>query len=464
MIARTGATISGAPNFAYDLCTRKITPEQRAALNLSRWSTAFCGAEPIDARTLNDFAGAFTPAGFRSKAFYPCYGLAEATLMVSGGKGPSDLRVVHADPASLAANVLADAASPADARALVSCGRPLGNQDVRVVHPQTFAGCEDGHIGEIWIRGGSVAAGYWRHPEELWQTFGGRLADGSGPYLRTGDLGAFRDGELFVTGRAKDLIIIRGRNLYPQDVERTAQQAHDAIDLGAAFSITKDGQEQLVVVHQVGREHRRGDMAPVIRAIRSAVVEEHEVDPYAIVLLRPGALPMTSSGKVQRTLCRELFEAGKLDELTRSVHSGEYRNGAIVKDAADAASQGGPPRPKFLDHVASHSRESLAAEIQQWMLAWLASRVEVPAGELTATAPFTELGMDSLTALELNVDFEKVLGIQLPPTAAFNYPTPAALSTYLAERMLGMAPTGTSETAAPVDSWFAAMESDARRR
>jgi acyl carrier protein len=252
--------------------------------------------------------------------------------------------------------------------------------------------------------------------------------------------------------------------LYPQDVERTAQQAHEAVDLGAAFSITKDGQEQLVVVHQVGREHRRGDMAPVIRAIRSAVVEEHEVDPYAIVLLRPGALPLTSSGKVQRAHCRELFEAGKLDELTRSIHSGEYRNGDIAVESSDAASQGGPPRPKFLDHMASHSRESLAAEIQQWMLAWLASRVEVPASELAATAPFTELGMDSLTALELNVEFEKVLGIQMPPTAAFNYPTPAALSAYLAERMLGIATLGSSENATPVDSWLAAMESDARRR
>jgi acyl carrier protein len=191
------------------------------------------------------------------------------------------------------------------------------------------------------------------------------------------------------------------------------------------------------------------------------VVEEHEVDPYAIVLLRPGALPLTSSGKVQRTLCREMFEAGKLDELTRSVHSGENRNGELAAESSDPASQGGPPRPKFLDHVASHSRETLAMEIQQWMLGWLASRVEVPVGELTATAPFTELGMDSLTALELNVEFEKVLGIQMPPTAAYSYPTPAALSLYLADAMLGKTP---AEGVAPVDSWFSAMESDARRR
>jgi acyl-CoA synthetase (AMP-forming)/AMP-acid ligase II/acyl carrier protein len=459
-IARTGATISGAPNFAYELCTRKTTPEQRARLNLSRWSSAFCGAEPIDAGTLNDFAAAFAPAGFRSKAFYPCYGLAEATLMVTGGKGPSDLRVFHADSARLAENVLTDSADPANVRTLVSCGRPLGEQVVRVVDSQTFAVCEDGVVGEIWIRGGSVAAGYWNHPEELWQTFGGRLADGSGPYLRTGDLGAFKDGELFVTGRAKDLIIIRGRNLYPQDVERTAQQADEAVDQGAAFSVTKDGHEELVVVHQVHREFRRDDMAPVIRAIRSAVVEEHEVDPYAIVLLRPGALPLTSSGKVQRAHCRELFEAGSLDELARAVYAGECGGGDI---RSKGATHSCPQRPKFLDQIESYSPEALAGEIQQWMVAWLAERVEASAAELTPTAAFTELGMDSLTSLELNVEFEKVLGIRLPPTAAWSYPTPATLSQYLAESLLGIAPTDGPEGLGPIDSWFQAMEADAQR-
>jgi acyl carrier protein len=411
---------------------------------------------------LTDFAAEFALAGFRSKAFYPCYGLAEATLMVSGGKGPSDLTVIHADPPRLAANVLADAASAEGARTLVSCGRPLGSQDVRVVDPQTFAVCDDCAIGEIWIRGESVAAGYWNHPEELWQTFGGRLADGSGPYLRTGDLGAFRDGELFVTGRAKDLIIIRGRNLYPQDVERTAQQAHEAVDQGAAFSVAKDGHEQLVIVHQVNREHRRGDMTAVIRAIRAAVVEEHEVDPYAIVLLRPGALPLTSSGKVQRRLCRELFEAGQLEELARSIHSGDCRAVEAAALAAEAGSRS-ESRPRFLDRLESNSPEALAEEIQQWMLAWLASRVDVPAAELSPTAPFTELGMDSLTALELNVEFERVLSIQMPPTAAWSYPTPATLSQYLAATLMGIAPTAGMESAEPVDSWFAAMESDARR-
>jgi acyl-CoA synthetase (AMP-forming)/AMP-acid ligase II/acyl carrier protein len=457
-ISRTGATFSGAPNFAYELCVRKTTAGERAALNLSRWQLAFCGAEPIDARVLEEFAVAFSPAGFRESAFYPCYGLAESTLMVTGGK-PSKPRVVHADRQELKAHWLVDRdAESHGTQTLVSCGAALGDQEVRIVDPQTFEPCFDGAIGEIWIRGKSVAAGYWNHPEELWQTFGGRLADGSGPYLRTGDLGAFYHGELFVTGRAKDLIIIRGRNLYPQDVERTAQQSHEAVDLGAAFSVERDGQEQLVVVHQVERQHRRGDLTPVLRAIRSAVVDEHEIDPAAIVLLRPGALPLTSSGKVQRRRCRELFESNQLEELARWSRPAEARGTAEGVDGGGP--RGGAPRPKFLDRVGQLTPEALAADIQEWMLAWLAERVEDRSAELTATAPFTELGMDSLTALELNVEFEKVLGVRLPPAAAWSYPTPAALSRFLAESMLGIA---SADMGDGVDSWFAAMEADARR-
>lgn len=464
-ISRTGAAISGAPNFAYELCARKASPEPRTALDLSRWRLAFCGAEPIDARALGEFAAAFAPYGFRKSAFYPCYGLAEGTLMVSGGSSPQGPHVLHADRTRLAANELVAVGSDAaGAQELVSCGRPLGDQEVRVVDPHSFEPCREGAIGEIWVQGGSVALGYWNHPEELWQTFGGRLADGSGPFLRTGDLGAFHNGELFVTGRAKDLIIVRGRNLYPQDVERTVQLAHAAVDISAAFSVNVDGHEQLVVVQQVARERRRDDMAPVLRAIRTAIVEEHGVDPYQIILLRPGGVPLTSSGKVQRSRCRDLLATNQLDQLaawtqpapSASDSPSEARgmNGAAT--AVDSLSH-----PRFLDHVASLSPEALADEIQAWMLAWLADRAEPGTGEMNPHSPFAELGMDSLTALELNVDFEKVLGIRLPPAAAWSYPTPAALSRFLADSMLGIASLGGLE-GNPIDSWFEAMEADSR--
>ena len=463
-ISRTGAAISGGPNFAYELCARKTSSEQRAALDLSRWRLAFCGAEPIDSRALAEFAAAFKRCGFRESAFYPCYGLAEGTLMVSGGASATGPRILRADRSRLAANELVAADSNATSvQELVSCGWPLGDQQVRVVDPQSFEPCRDGVIGEIWVQGGSVARGYWNHPEELWQTFGGRLADGSGPFLRTGDLGAFNQGELFVTGRAKDLIIVRGRNLYPQDVERTAHLAHAAVDLSAAFAVNVDGHEQLVVVQQAAREHRREDMAPVMRAIRAAIVEEHDVDPYQIVMLKPGGIPLTSSGKVQRSRCRELLAANQLDQLAAWTQPVLPANDApaelnVVNGAANVGSLS---HPRFLDHVSSLSPEALAKEIQGWMLAWLADRAEPGASEMNPATPFAELGMDSLTALELNVDFEKVLGIRLPPAAAWSYPTPAALSRFLADSMLGIASLGGIE-GNPIDSWFEAMEADGR--
>ena len=463
-ISKTGAAISGAPNFAYELCARKITSEQHAGLDLSRWKLAFCGAEPIDSRALDEFAAAFAPQGFRTAAYYPCYGLAEGTLMVTGGGGANGPRVLHADRAQLAKHRLAAVAAGEASQPLVSCGRPLGDQLVRVVDPQTFEPCPEGRVGEIWVSGGSVAKGYWNHPEELWQTFGGRLADGSGPFLRTGDLGAFDGGELFVTGRAKDVIIIRGRNLYPQDVERTVQQAHAAIDLGAAFAVEVDGHEQLVVVHQVRREHRREDMAPVLRAIRAAIVEEHDVDPYQIVLVRPGGVPLTSSGKIQRSHCRELLAANGLEQLAAWQQSPAAMPveelAETVTFRADAAVAVGPDgRPEFLHRLAELTPPELAEQIQAWMMNWLEERAEPGAGEMSPTAPFAESGMDSLTALELNVEFEKVLGVRLPPAAAWSYPTPELLSRYLADEMLGTASAnapGDSET----DSWFAAMEAD----
>jgi acyl carrier protein len=201
----------------------------------------------------------------------------------------------------------------------------------------------------------------------------------------------------------------------------------------------------------------------VIRAIRSAVVEEHEIDPHAIVLLRPGALPLTSSGKVQRNLCRELFASGQLEELTRWEQQGDIRSAQDEAEGSAQPADTAPSRPEFLDRLASLTPAALAGEIQEWMLDWLATRVEVGPADLTPTAAFSELGMDSLTALELNVEFENVLGVRLPSAAAWSYPTPTALSMYLAERLLGIAPADDPVAVEPTDSWFAAMEADARR-
>src|SRR6185369_6204293 len=293
---RFRGTTSGGPNFAYDLCARSIGPEVREELDLSCWSVAFNGAEPVRRATLDRFAEAFAPCGFQRESFAPCYGLAEATLLVSAAR-------------------LSDGSDGSDAA--VSCGVPSGGE-VLIVEPEAGVPSAGEQVGEIWVAGPSVAAGYWNRPEATRETFGAVLEDGGGPYLRTGDLGFVRRGELFVTGRFKDLIILRGRNLYPQDLELTAEQAHPALRAGggAAFSVDARGEESVVVVHEV--ERRAGELGGIADAVRRAVAEEHGVRVADVVLLRAGTIAKTSSGKIRRGECRARYLAGELEALHRS--------------------------------------------------------------------------------------------------------------------------------------------------
>ena len=300
-ISQYKATTSGGPNFAYDLCVRKISAEQAAQLDLSTWSVAFNGAEPIRHGTLERFASHFESSGFRSDAFRPCYGLAEATLLVSMAGGP---RVID----------------DGDTRSLVSSGQTILDQKIAIVDPETLTECAPGETGEIWISSRSVAQGYWNQPEETERVFRAHLANGDGPFLRTEDLGLMRDGELYVTGRLKDLIIIRGRNHYPQDIEQAVEESHPALrpGCGAAFSVDANDEERLVVVQEIDR-HRDSEAAAAIAAIRDAVTERHDLQVYAVVLIGAGTLPKTTSGKVQRRACKQLFVEDRLDVRAKSV-------------------------------------------------------------------------------------------------------------------------------------------------
>ncbi len=315
-VSRYRADTSGGPNFAYDLCVTRSTPEERAALDLSNWSVAAVGAEPVSPQTLDRFAEAFAPGGFRREAWYPCYGLAEATVIVSGGARTASPVVRRLDPVALEhGTATAAAADTAGARVVVGCGRPWFGDEVRVVDPESRLPKADGEVGEIWVAGPSVTRGYWNRPRETEETFHGRTADtGAGPYLRTGDLGFVADGELFVTGRIKDVIVIRGRNHYPQDIEATAQAAHPGLrrGCGAAFEAWRDDRQRLVVVQEVDRGGRGVDPARVVGDVRQAVAERHEVQVTDVVLLEYGSIPKTSSGKVRRAACRTGYETGTL--------------------------------------------------------------------------------------------------------------------------------------------------------
>lgn len=431
LMSENQATISGAPNFGYELVARKTSAAERAALDLSQWRVAFCGAEPVNPVTLREFADVFACAGFRPSAFYPCYGLAESTLMVTGGQSPAGPRVQYVDRESLRNHqVTTTTDRNGSTAALVGCGRACGNLNVQIVDPQTKGPCGSGRVGEIWVSGGSVAAGYWRKETDNADIFRAKLAGNGateGEYLRTGDLGFWHEGELFVTGRLKDVIIVRGRNHYPQDLERTALTAHEAVDMGAAFSIEVSGHEELVLVHQWRRECRNADHNQMIHAIRTAIVAEHEIDPHAIVLIRPASLPITSSGKVQRNLCREMYLNGELSVST------EWVNQHVGGDELEAGEFMSPP--EFLSRAAQMSQAELERELDLWLVSWLTVRANLAPGALQSTTPFAQLGMDSLTAVEICQELDQMLGLESPPMVIWSCPNTTALAAYLASEM-----------------------------
>jgi acyl-CoA synthetase (AMP-forming)/AMP-acid ligase II len=315
-MSRYRGDTGGGPNFAFDLCVQRVSDEEKATLDLSNWSIAAIGSEAVSPQTMERFAAAFAACGFRREAFYPGYGLAEATLMVTGGrKGTGQvIRAVRA-AALQEGRVVAAVPGEQDSRTFVGCGQAWLGQEVLIVDPATRLRCPPDAVGEVWVAGPSVARGYWKRPEETEQTFGARLAEsGQGPYLRTGDLGFMQDGELFLTGRLKDLIVLRGRNHYPQDIEATVQAVHPGLraGAGAAFEIVREGRPALVVVQEVDRPYRRADLSRVAGDVRQAVAERHEVQVHDVQLLEYGSIPRTSSGKVQRHRCRSGYEQGAL--------------------------------------------------------------------------------------------------------------------------------------------------------
>jgi acyl-CoA synthetase (AMP-forming)/AMP-acid ligase II len=324
-ISRYQVTTSGAPNFAYDLLSRRATPEQIANLDLSSWKVAFCGAEPIRIETIDQFEAKFAPCGFRREAFYPCYGMAEATLFVTGGDYKQAPVVKYVQKAALEKNRVVFAKEAKEGvKTIVGCGRTWLDTKVAIVNRETLTQCANHQIGEIWVSGGGVGKGYWNLSEETERTFRAYLKDtGEGPFLRTGDLGFVHDGELFITGRCTDLMVLWGFNHYPQYIEETVEKCHPALRMsaGAAFTVEVAGEDRLVIVNEIDRAYRQSLVVDeVVEAIRWAVFQDHFIDVYAIALLKTGSLPKTSSGKVQRKVCQEKFLEGSLDVV------GEWRS------------------------------------------------------------------------------------------------------------------------------------------
>ncbi|MBD2690471.1 non-ribosomal peptide synthetase [Anabaena catenula] len=397
-------TTSGAPNFAYELCIEKITPEQRSTLDLSSWSVAFNGAEPIRQETLERFAHTFAECGFRPEAFYPCYGMAEATLMVSGTVKSALVTTKQLRKNALESNHIIDAAiNEDDSIALVGCGRVVPQQQIVIADPETLTRCATDEVGEIWVCGPSIGHGYWNRPEETAQTFHAYLQDtGEGPFLRTGDLGFLYNGELFITGRAKDLIIIRGRNLYPQDIELTAERSHKMLRAGsvAAFAVEVEKEEQLVVVQEL--EFRaKPNIEEVTAAIRQVITEEHEIQVYAVVLIKAGTIPKTSSGKIQRRATKARFLEGRLEVVGSSILE---INQTIEPETVLTRSE--------LLAVTLEQRQLLLNSHLQKLVARV---LRVKPEQVNYQQPLSSLGLDSLKVFELKnrieVDFDVAIAV-----------------------------------------------------
>jgi acyl-CoA synthetase (AMP-forming)/AMP-acid ligase II/acyl carrier protein len=428
-----GGTTSGAPNFAFDLCVRRSTPEERASLDLRSWEVAFCGAEPIRNETVEAFCEAFWPSGFRRQAFFPCYGMAESTLIISGSPKLTGSRSVVVDTDALKKDVAALPVEGKQTSTLVSCGPTVESTTVSIVDPITLHEKPAGEIGEIWVNGSSVAAGYWNKPEETERTFRAKRSDDHRTqFLRTGDLGFVNDdGELFVTGRLKDVIIVRGANHYPQDIEATVQGCSAALRVGrgVAFSLSNEGDERLVIVQEVDAAPRAfrqtpEQAQPIFSAIIDAVAQQHGLRAHAVVLVARGTLPITSSGKLQRQATKREYLASALETLAAWIEEALPAAVEVANDAEEEAPQSGRSLPLT------------GANVEEWLCQRLASMLNVPRQKIEPNGTFGQLGVDSVIAMEAMMDLEEAFNLVLEPSHFYEHRTPRALANWISKMIL----------------------------
>lgn len=439
-ITDQGGTLSGAPNFAYDLCVAKTTERDRRELDLSGWKVAFSGAEPIRLGSLERFAEAFEVSGFRMTSFLPSYGLAEGTLAVSSGDWRA--RPVRRDVSAeaLTGGDVIEPEPEETARPLIGCGRSIEDQQVAIVDPLTRLRLPDGRVGEIWVSGPSVARGYWERPELSEEVFRARIADtGEGPFLRTGDLGFLDDGELYVTGRSKDVIIIAGRNHYPQDIELAVEKTDPALQphAGVAGSREIGDEERLVVVQEIAGRPAKAETDRIISAIRATLARDFGLEAHIIALVGRGQVPKTSSGKLQRAACLDAFFDGALrcvatwsaaDHTPTPTAADAEAGAAGGAPQGEAAGSGAPPTAQEPPAGQGPSR----AEIEEWLAERLAERLGIPVAQLDRSMPIAGYGLRSVDAVTLVGDLEQRLGRSLPATLVWEYPTIEALADHLA--------------------------------
>lgn len=416
-ISKYKGTHNAAPNFAFELCVNKITPEQKKNLDLSSWTVAMNAAEPVRAETMQKFAQYFGDCGFKLKYFAPGYGLAEGTLILSTTLKDQIPVMKRFDDNELEKNNKAVNAKEDDYDSKIHSGHYKSIEDTRIaiVNPNTKLECKEGEVGEVWASGISIAQGYWKREDATSETFRAHISDtNEGPFLRTGDLGFIKDNELYITGRHKDLIIIRGQNHYPQDIEYTVEASHPALRLGcvAAFSIDENGEEHLGIVQEVQKNFVNDfDAGEVFKNIVKAVSDEHDLQVSSITLIKPGTVPKTSSGKIQRRACQQGAAEGSLEVLAEWKHGNlsDVRKGKLK-------TQGFVPE---------------ADNLKQWLVSRLSNLLQIKEETIDPNEPFAVYGIDSLKAVQLSGDLEELLGKELPATLVYDYPTINLLSKFL---------------------------------
>jgi len=403
---------STAPNFAYDLCVEQITDEQKRSLDLSSWKAAGCAAEPVKSQTLKNFAQSFSDTGFSTTAFSPCYGLAEATLKVTGLLTPEKAVVLRVDAKQFHLNRIEPALAGQDVIELVGCGGPASDTSVKIVDQATGIECDKNTIGEIWVNSPSVTAGFWNNPEETAIVFNAQIAGSKDTekFLRTGDLGFIHNGELFVTGRLKELIIIRGTNHYPQDIEHSIQQSHPLLKRasGAAFEAPINGEQELIAVFEITNTSQLTDTAlkSVVLAAKEAVFQQHDISLYDILFIRNGTLAKTSSGKIERVTSRELYLANKFEHILYA--SEKYERLISAEKTAVLA-------PKML--ISGEPQ----IDIAQWLVLNLAAVLDLQPEDIEDDEPFAAYGLDSSIAAGLTGKINERFGIEIQPTVFWEY-------------------------------------------
>ncbi|KAA3617210.1 MAG: SDR family NAD(P)-dependent oxidoreductase [Calditrichaeota bacterium] len=423
---------SGGPNFGYDLCARKATEKHLQSLELSNWKVAFSGAEPVRQETIERFYDTFNKNGFKKESFLSCYGLAEATLYVTGVHPEKSPQTLSLDSKALQKNQIAEVpTSHSDATIMTSCGYAQPEQAIAIIDPKTGEKVSDNMAGEVWIKGPNISQGYWGKKELSNETFNNFIKNtNDGPYLSTGDLGYLSDNELYITGRVKDLIIIRGRNYYPQDIEFLIESGHEDVKPGcsAAFSITEDSEEHLVVVCEL-RQKKNIKMDEVVSAIRHIITETNDIRVYGVILIKAKSISKTSSGKIQRHAVKNAYLNNEL-KILHEWHGASTISDSSYEQDLDHDEEIKPPQP--VSDIIPETQKQNAREIEDWIINHLSESVGVDKLEIDINKPFVSFGLDSAQAIGMVGDLEEWIEQPLSPTIIWDYPSITTLSAYLA--------------------------------